>query len=164
MIQKYQKKLSRQKYMSKNYQKTLKKYYKWTNRKNNKIQNAYHQLSKYLITQYDIIAMENLNIKGMFKNKKWAPKLQKISLYTLLNMIKYKAEWYGKTFIQVNRFYPSTKTCNTCGYKNKNITLKTRQWTCPICKTKHHRDINAAKNILNESIKQNNLIKKRIKI
>ena len=161
MIQKYQKKLSRQKYMSKNYQKTLKKYYKWTNRKNNKIQNAYHQLSKYLITQYDIIAMENLNIKGMFKNKKWAPKLQKISLYKLLNMIKYKAEWYGKTFIQVNRFYPSTKTCNTCGYKNKNITLKTRQWTCPICKTKHHRDINAAKNILNESIKQNNLIKKR---
>ena len=164
MIQKYQKKLSRQKYMSKNYQKTLKKYYKWTNRKNNKIQNAYHQLSKYLITQYDIIAMENLNIKEMFKNKKWAPKLQKISLYKLLNMIKYKAEWYGKTFIQVNRFYPSTKTCNTCGYKNKNITLKTRQWTCPICKTKHHRDINAAKNILNESIKQNNLIKKRIKI
>ena len=164
MIQKYQKKLSRQKYMSKNYQKTLKKYYKWINRKNNKIQNAYHQLSKYLITQYDIIAMENLNIKGMFKNKKWAPKLQKISLYKLLNMIKYKAEWYGKTFIQVNRFYPSTKTCNTCGYKNKNITLKTRQWTCPICKTKHHRDINAAKNILNESIKQNNLIKKRIKI
>jgi putative transposase len=160
MIQKYQKKLSRQKYMSKNYQKTLKKYYKWTNRKNNKIQNAYHQLSKYLITQYDIIAMENLNIKGMFKNKKWAPKLQKISLYKLLNMIKYKAEWYGKTFIQVNRFYPSTKTCNICGYKNKNITLKTRQWTCPICKTKHHRDINAAKNILNESIKQNNLIKK----
>ena len=164
MIQKYQKKLSRQKYMSKNYQKTLKKYYKWINRKNNKIQNAYHQLSKYLITQYDIIAMENLNVKGMFKNKKWAPKLQKISLYKLLNMIKYKAEWYGKTFIQVNRFYPSTKTCNTCGYKNKNITLKTRQWTCPICKTKHHRDINAAKNILNESIKQNNLIKKRIKI
>lgn len=160
MIQKYQKKLSKQKYMSKNYQKTLKKYYKWTNRKNNKIQNAYHQLSKYLITQYDIIAMVNLNIKGMFKNKKWAPKLQKISLYKLLNMIKYKAEWYGKTFIQVNRFYPSTKTCNTCGYKNKNITLKTRQWTCPICKTKHHRDINAAKNILNESIKQNNLIKK----
>ena len=160
MIQKYQKKLSRQKYMSKNYQKTLKKYYKWTNRKNNKIQNAYHQLSKYLITQYDIIAMENLNIKGMFKNKRWAPKLQKISLYKLVNMIKYKSEWYGKTFIQVNRFYPSTKTCNTCGYKNKNITLKTRQWTCPICKTKHHRDINAAKNILNESIKQNNLIKK----
>ena len=62
MISKYQKKLNRQKYMSKNYQKTLKKYHKWQNRKNNKIQNAYHQFSKYLVKNYDIIAMENLNI------------------------------------------------------------------------------------------------------
>ena len=109
MIQKYQKKLSRQKYMSKNYQKTLKKYYKWTNRKNNKIQNAYHQLSKYLITQYDIIAMENLNIKGMFKNKKWAPKLQKISLYTLLNMIKYKARMVRKNIHTSQQILPIHK-------------------------------------------------------
>ena len=110
MIKKYQKKLSRQKYMSKNYQKTLKKYYKWQDKKNNKIQNTYHQISKKIVTKYDIIAMENLNIKGMFKNKKWAPKLQKISLHKLVKMLKYKAEWYGKTFIQVLRFYPSTKT------------------------------------------------------
>jgi putative transposase len=153
MIQKYQKKLSRQKYMSKNYQKTLKKYYKWTNRKNNKIQNAYHQLSKYLITQFDIISMENLNIKGMFKNKRWAPKLQKLSLYKLLNMIKYKAEWYSKTFIQINRFHPSSQLCNICGYQNQGLTVDIREWTCPHCGTHHHRDINAAKNILNEAIK-----------
>ena len=70
MIRKYQKNFSRQKYQSKNYQKTLKKYYKWLNRKNNKIQNAYHHLSKYLVEEYDIIAMEDLNIKGMFQNKK----------------------------------------------------------------------------------------------
>ena len=82
--------------MSKNYQKTLKKYYKWQNKKNNKIQNAYHQISKKIVTQYDIIAMETLNIKGMFQNKRWAHKLQKISLYQLLKMLKYKAEWYGK--------------------------------------------------------------------
>ena len=153
MIRKYQKKLSRQKYMSKNYQKTLKKYYKWVNRKNNKILNAYHQFSKHLVKEYDIIAMEDLNIHAMFKNKKWAPKLQKISLYKLLNMIEYKSGWYAKTFIQVNRFYPSSQICNTCGYKNKNLTLKNRQWTCPSCKTKHHRDTNAAKNILKEAIK-----------
>jgi putative transposase len=97
--------------------------------------------------------MEKLNIKGMFKNKKWAPKLQRISLYKLLKMIKYKAEWYGKTFIQINRFYPSTKRCNVCGYINQNITLDIRQWICPVCGTKHHRDINAAKNILKESKK-----------
>ena len=152
MIRKYQKKLSRQKYMSKNYKKTLRKYHKWQDKKNNKIQNAYHQLSKYLVKKYDIIAMEDLNIKGMFQNKRWAPKLQRISLYKLVNMLKYKSDWYGKTFIQIDRFYPSTKTCNICGYQNNNITLDIRQWTCPSCGTHHHRDTNAAINILNEAI------------
>ena len=152
MIQKYQKKLTRQKYMSKNYQKTLKKYYKWIDRKNNKIKNAYHHISKYLVKNYDIIAMENLNVKGMFQNKRWAPKLQQIGLYNLITMIKYKSKWYGKKFIQIDRFYPSTKLCNICGYKNNNLTLDMRQWTCPKCKTTHHRDINAAKNILQQAI------------
>ncbi|MBR0371343.1 MAG: IS200/IS605 family accessory protein TnpB-related protein, partial [Methanobrevibacter sp.] len=78
-------------YMSNNYKKTLKKLHKWINRKNNKLQNAYHQLSKNLVKKFDIISMENLNIKGMFKNKKWSSKLQKISLYKLLQMIKYKS-------------------------------------------------------------------------
>ena len=148
MIKKYQKKLNRKKYMSKNYKKTLKKYYKWQDKKNNKIKNAYHQISKNIVTKYDIIAIEDLNIKGMFKNKKWAPKLQKISLYKLVNMLKYKSQWYGKTFIQIDRFYPSTKTCNKCGYKNNNINLNIREWTCPLCSTHHQRDINTAINIL----------------
>ena len=112
MIRKYHKKLSRQKYMSNNYKKTLKKYYKWQERKNNKINNAYHHLSKYLVKKFDIIAMENLNIRGMFQNKRWSSKLQRISLYKLLTMIKYKSEWYGKTFIQIDRFYPSSKKCS----------------------------------------------------
>lgn len=139
--------------MSKNYQKTLKKYYKWQNRKNNKIQNAYHQFSKYLVKNYDIIVMENLNIRGMFQNK-WSPKLQKIGLYKLQNMIKYKSEWYGKKFIQINRFFPSTKKCNKCGYIYNDITLDIREWDCPQCGEHHHRDINASKNILKEGIKK----------
>ena len=153
MIQKYQKKLSRQKYMSKNYIKTLKKYHKWLNRKNNKIQNAYHQFSKYLVKNYDIISMENLNIKGMFQNPKWSPKLQKIALYKLLNMIKYKSEWYGKTFIQIDRFYPSSQKCNICGYQKNDLTLEIREWTYPQCETHHNRDNNAAKNILKEGLR-----------
>ena len=71
--------------MSKNYQKTLKKYHKWINKRNNKIQNAYHKFSKYLVKNYDLIGMEDLNIKGMFKNKKWSNKMQKISLYNTNN-------------------------------------------------------------------------------
>ena len=153
MIQKYQKKLSRQKYMSKNYQKTLKKYHKWLNKKNNKINNAYHQLSKYLVKTFDIIVMETLNIKGWFQNKKWAHKLQKISLYKLINMIRYKAQWYGKQFIQIDRFFPSTKKCHNCGHIQNKIPLKIREWTCPKCGKHHHRDINAAINIKKEGIK-----------
>ena len=154
MIRKYQRKLNRQKYMSNNYKKTLQKYYKWLNRKNNKIQNAYHQLSKYLVKNYDIIAMEDLNIKGMFKNKRWAPKLQKISLYKLVQMIKYKSKWYAKTFIQINRFYPSSQICSECGYQKHDLTIDIREWTCPSCKTKHDRDVNAAKNILKKALQE----------
>ena len=153
MIKKYQKQLARKEYMSNNYKKTLKKLHKWINRKNNKLQNAYHQLSKYLVKKFDIISMENLNIKGMFQNKKWSSKLQKISLYKLVQMIKYKARWYGKKFIQINRYFPSSQKCNTCGYQKKNLKLEHQEWTCPECGTKHHRDINAAKNILKEGIR-----------
>ena len=150
-IRKYQKKLSRQKYMSKKYQKTLKKYHKWINRLNNKIQNAYHKFSKYLVKNYDLIGMEDLNIKGMFKNKKWSNKMQKISLYKLITMIQYKADWYGKTLIQIDRYFPSSKKCHVCGHINHELTIDIREWTCPHCKTKLHRDINAAINILNEA-------------
>ena len=158
-IRKYQQKLSRQKYMSKNYQKTLKKYHKWINKRNNKIQNAYHQFSKYLVKNYDLIGMEDLNIKGMFKNKKWSNKMQKISLYKLITMIKYKTDWYGKTLIQIDRFFPSSKKCHVCGHINHELTLDIREWTCPHCKTELHRDINAAINILNEAERIQNTIK-----
>ena len=121
MIKKYQKKLSRQKIheqkLSKN---TKKKYHKWLNRKkqqNTKRIPPIQQIPSK--KKYDTIIMENLNIKGMFQNTKWSQKLQKIGLYKLLNMIKYKSEWYGKTFIQIDRFYPSSKRCNICGYQKK---------------------------------------------
>lgn len=107
--------------------------------------------------------MENLNIKGMFQNSKWSLKLQKIGLYKLLNMIKYKSEWYGKTFIQIDRFYPSSQRCNICGYQKNDLTLKIRAWKCPICGTHHHRDLNAAKKHLKrrtKNTKSNKCMKK----
>ena len=153
MISKYQKKLARQEYMSKNYKKTLNKIHKWQNRKNNKKQNEYHHLSKQIVKKFDIISMENLNIAGMFQNKKWSAKLQKISLSQLVSMIKYKSQWYGKTFIQIGRFFPSTQICSTCSYQNTEITIDIRNWVCPKCGTTHDRDVNAAKNILNEGLR-----------
>ena len=131
MIKKYQKQLARKEYMSNNYKKTLKKLHKWINQKNNKLQNAYHQLSKNLVKKFDIISMENLNIKGMFQNKKWSSKLQKISLYKLVQMIKYKAQWYGKKFIQINRYFPSSQQCNNCGYQKKEPKTRTPRMDMP---------------------------------
>ena len=152
-IKKLQRKLSRQKRGGKNYKKTLKRYHKWVDRRNNIIENTYHQISIELVKNFDIIAMEKLNIKGMFQNKKWAHKLQSISLYKLLNKIKYKAEWYGKNFIQVGRFFSSSQLCHSCGYKFKELTLDIREWNCPKCGELHDRDINAAINIRDEGIR-----------
>ena len=92
MINKYQKILSRKKYMSKRYQKIQRTYWKWVDKKRNKIKDAYHKISHTLVQAYDIICMESLNIKGMFKNKHWSPKLQRVALYSLVEKIKYKCD------------------------------------------------------------------------
>ena len=152
MIRKYQKRLSRKKHMSKRYQKTQKTYWKWQDRKNNKIKDAYHKISHGLVQAYDLICMEDLNIKGMFKNKHWSPKLQRIALYSLLEKIRYKAQWHNKEFIQVDRWFASSKICHHCGYYNHDLEYE-KEWTCPQCKKHHNRDINASKNILNEGIR-----------
>ena len=152
MIRKYQKRLSRKKHMSKRYQKTQKTYWKWQDRKNNKIKDAYHKISHSLVQYYDLICMEDLNIKGMFKNKHWSPKLQRIALYSLLEKIRYKAQWHNKKFIQVGRWFASSKICHHCGHYNHNLEYE-KEWTCPQCKKHHNRDINASKNILNEGIR-----------
>ena len=68
-------------------------------------------------------------------------------------MLTYKAEWNDKQIVKINRFFPSSKTCNCCGYINQNLTLDVREWTCPSCNTKLDRDLNASKNILKEGIK-----------
>ena len=150
MIKKYQKRLSRKQPNSKRYKKTLQTYWKWVDKKKNKINDRYHKISHFLVKSYDLICMEDLNIKGMFKNRHQSPKLQKISLYKFADMIKKKAEQYGKDFIQVGRFYPSSKNCHNCGYYYKDLKWGETEWTCPKCGKTHDRDINAAKNILNE--------------
>ena len=152
MIAKYQKILSRKKYMSKRYQKAQKTYWKWVDKKINKIQDTYHKISHKLVQDYDLICMENLNIKGMLKNKHWSPKLQRIALYSLVEKIRYKSQWHNKEFIQVDRWFASSKICHHCGHYNKDLEYE-KEWTCPQCRKHHNRDINASKNILNEGIR-----------
>jgi len=110
-----------------------------------------HVVSKELITKYDVICLENLNVKGMVKNKKLAKAISDVSWSSFVNMLKYKALWYGKEVVQIDRFFPSSKCCSSCGNINTTLKLHERTWTCE-CGVTHDRDINAAKNIEREGL------------
>ncbi len=117
-------------------------YEKVTNKRNDFL----HKISTQIINGYDTIAIENLNISGMIKNKKLSKHIADVSWGSFETMLKYKAEWYGKNILQIGRFEPSSKTCS-CGVINNDLKLKDRIWTCKSCNTTHDRDILAANNI-----------------
>ena len=109
-----------------------------------------HKASHKIINENKVVYLENLNIKGMMKNRHCAKSLADVSWGEFVRQIKYKASWKGVIVAQIGRFDPSSKLCSNdgCSYKNPNLKLSQREWTCPDCNTVHDRDINAAKNIL----------------
>ena len=153
--------LSRKQKDSHNKNKARIKLAKFHEKLNNKKENYLHQVSNQLLNENQIIVMEDLNVKGMLKNHNLARSIQELSLCHFKEMLKYKAEWQGRYIVEVDRFYPSSKLCSNCGYKNNELTLKNREWTCPECKTHHNRDLNAAINIRNEGQR---IIKNKIPI
>jgi putative transposase len=96
--------------------------------------------------------MEDLAVKNMVKNHSLAKSIQDAAWSTLVSMIAYKANWYGKTFHKIDRFYPSSKTCSCCSAKVDSLPLSIREWTCAGCGTVHDRDLNAAVNILHKGL------------
>lgn len=107
-----------------------------------------HKVSLKLVQNYDLIAIEGLNVKGMVKNRRLSKSISDVAWSSFVTKLKYKAEWYGKEVFVIDRFFPSSKTCSCCRYIKQDLTLNERSWECPSCGTVHDRDINGAKNVL----------------
>ena len=144
-----QRHLSRKVHGSKRYEKQVLKcnrlYEKITNVKADYI----HKISTELVRNYDMIKVEDLNVKGMMKNHRLAEAIGECNWNRFVTMLQYKCGWHGKELIKVARFYPSSQTCSECGFVEKKVkNLNVREWTCPCCGCHHDRDVNAARNIL----------------
>ena len=165
-VRREQRKLSRRTKGSNNYRKQRAIVAKAYARLRHYRDNFQHQLSHRLIEENQFIGMETLMVRNMTrKAKKNAEGIRngqsrrramnrsilRDGWSGLVDKLSYKAKWYGRTLVQVDRFYPSSKLCHDCGHKYKGLRLSEREWTCRNCGTRHDRDVNAAKNILTEA-------------
>ena len=111
-------------------------------------QNHLHQITRKLIDENQVICLETLAVKNMMKNHCLAGTITDCGWYELTRQLEYKAAWYGRTIVKIDRFFPSSKTCSECHFVKQNLKLKDREWDCPECGTHHDRDVNAARIIL----------------
>lgn len=148
-----QKQLARMKKGSNNYKKQKIKIARQHERIVNLRKDFLHQQSTRIVRENQVICLEDLQVKNMVKNRKLAKSISDAAWGTFRKMILYKANWYGRTVVIIDKFYPSSKLCNVCGEINPMLTLSIREWQCPKCRAIHDRDANAAMNILNEGLR-----------
>ena len=146
-LKKHQRRLSRKVKGSNRYNKQKLKVAKCHYKISNQRKDFLHKLSSKLINENQVICLEDLNVSDMIKNHNLSKSISDAGWSEFVRQLKYKALWYGREIKQIDRFYPSSKTCNSCELVNQELKLEDREWICE-CGVKHDRDINAAKNIL----------------
>ena len=151
------KQVSKKKKGSNNRNKARLKLAKKYEKTNNQNQDFQHKLSDKICKDNKLIAIEDLNIKGMVKNHCLAKSISNQSWYSFIAKLEYKAKRYGSEVVKTKRFYPSSKACSCCGFVNQDLTLADRNWQCPQCKTELDRDINASQNILAQVLRELNI-------
>lgn len=107
-----------------------------------------HKLSTKLINENQVIAVESLAVSNMIKNRSLAKAISDAGWSEFVRQLEYKSKWYGRTLVAIDKWYPSSKRCNACGFTLTKLSLSSRSWACPDCGLVHDRDVNAAKNIL----------------
>lgn len=137
---------------SMNYQKQKLKVAKIYEKISNCRMDCNHKLSTEIVKSHDVICIEDLSVKNMMKNRYLARSISDVSWTKFISMLRYKSDWYGRQLIEIDKWFPSSRLCSTCGENDGKKSLSVREWTCPNCGSSHDRDINAAINILNEGL------------